>query len=190
MTTIWLLAAAIALFGATHILPALPRARARAREMLGALYIPLFIFMSVATTTLVGWLWAKSPFIELYQPPAWGPHVTFTLMFFAFLFFGIFLYPCRLKRYFRLPFAYVVLLWGSGHLLANGDLATVVLAAGMMLVAAILLTLALKNGFTPQTRDDPMLDIAALLTGATLYVAMATFHAELIGADVLHYIGL
>ncbi len=190
MIHIWLLAGAIALFGATHILPGLPELRNRVKKALGRAYLPAFISMSVLTTTLVGYLWATSPFIPLYDPPAWGPHATFLLMFFAFLFFGIFLYPCRLKRFFRLPFAYVILLWGTGHLLANGDAATVVLASGLMIVASLLLALALKNGFRPEASGGAALDAAALLTGMSLYVAMAMFHETLIGVDVLHYIGL
>ncbi len=190
MTRIWLLALAIALFGATHILPGLPELRAKVRDLLGRAYLPAFISMSVLTTGLVGWLWATSEFIPLYTPPHWGPHATFTLMFFAFLFFGIFLYPCRLKRFFRLPFAYVILLWGTGHLLANGDAATVVLASGMMIVAAILLVLAMRNGYRPEARDGLALDVLAIVTGMVLYVGMATFHGVLIGVDVLHYIGI
>ena len=190
MTHIWLLAGAIALFGATHMLPGLTGLRAKVRRALGRAYLPAFITMSVLTTSLVGYLWATSPFIPLYDPPSWGPHATFLLMFFAFLLFGVFLYPCRLKRALRLPFAYVILLWGTGHLLANGDAATVVLASGMMIVAAILLTLALKNGFRPEARDGAALDAAAIFTGMTLYLAMAMFHESLIGVDVLHYIGL
>ncbi len=187
---ILMLAAAIALFGITHVVPASPALKARVKALLGHAYLPAFIIMSVLTTGLVAWLWATAPFIPLYAPPPWGPHVTFLLMFLAFLLFGVFLFPCRLKRFFRLPFAYVVLLWGTGHLLANGDAATVTLAAGMMLVAAILLVLALKNGVRPEARDGLALDLAALLTGTILYLAMAMFHGVLIGVPVLHTIGI
>ena len=190
MTTIWLLAAAIALFGLTHLMPGLPRLKARVKGVLGAAYIPFFIAMSVLTTGLVGYLWAKSPFIALYDPPEWGPHATFALMFLAFLLFGVFLYPCRIKRALRLPFALVILLWGTGHLLANGDVATVVLASGMMIVAALLLALALKNGYRPEAKDGLALDLLALLTGAILYLGMIVSHETLIGKPILPYIGL
>ncbi|WP_038034482.1 NnrU family protein [Thermopetrobacter sp. TC1] len=190
MIRIILLALAIALFGITHAVPALPRLKARIKAVLGRAYLPLFIALSVFSTGAIAWLWATSPFIALYDPPPWGAHVTFLLMFFAFLLFGIFLYPCRLKRFFRLPFAYVVLLWGTGHLFANGDAATVVLAAGLMIVAAVLLALALKNGVRPEAKDGLSLDLAALLTGMILYVFMAMFHGMLIGVPVLHYIGI
>ncbi len=186
---LWL-AAAIALFGVTHVVPASPALKARVKAVLGRAYLPAFIAMSLLTTGLVAWLWATAPFIPLYDPPPWGYHVTFLLMFFAFLLFGVFLYPCRLKRFFRLPFAYVVLLWGTGHLLANGDAATVTLAVGMMIVAATLLFLALKNNVRPEAKDGLALDLAALLTGAILYVAMLVFHGALIGVPVLHYIGI
>ncbi len=190
MTRIILLALAIALFGITHAVPALPRIKARIRRVFGRAYLPLFITLSIFSTGAIAWLWATSPFIALYDPPPWGPHVTFVLMFFAFLLFGIFLFPCRLKRFFRLPFAYVVLLWGTGHLFANGDAATVVLASGLMIVAAILLALALRNGVRPEARDGLALDVAALLTGMILYAFMATFHGALIGVPVLPYIGI
>ena len=190
MLHILLLASAIALFGITHVVPAAPALKTRVRGLLGKAYLPLFIAMSVLTTGLVAWLWATAPFIPLYEPPRWGYHANFAIMFVAFLLFGVFLFPCRLKRRLRLPFAYVVLLWGTGHLLANGDAATVTLAVGMMTVAAVLLALALKNGVRPEARDGFALDLAALLTGVVLYVAMATFHGVLIGVPVLHYVGI
>jgi len=188
MTTIVLLALAIALFGFTHLLPSLPRLKARVKGTLGRAYLPVFITTSIVSVTLMAWLWAKSPFIPLYDPPPWGPHVTFTLMFVAFLLFGVFLYPCRLKKKLRTPFAWVVLLWGTGHLFANGDLATVVLAGGLMIVALIMLWLAWRNDYVPEGRADPMLDYAALLTGAILYLGMIMAHETLIGVPVLPYI--
>ncbi len=188
MTTIILLALAIALFGFTHLLPSLPRLKARVRHALGRAYLPVFIATSVVSVALMAWLWAQSPFIPLYDPPPWGAHVTFTLMFFAFLLFGVFLYPCRLKKKLRTPFAWVVLLWGTGHLFANGDVATVVLAGGLMIVAALMLWLAWRNDFVPEGRADPMLDYAALLTGAILYLGMIMAHEALIGVPVLPYI--
>ena len=182
------LALSIVLFGFTHLLPSLPRLKTRVKAALGRAYLPLFILTSVLSVGMIGFFWAKSPFIALYDPPTWGPHATFLLMFFAFLLFGVFLYPCRLKQKLRTPFALVVLLWGAGHLLANGDVATVVMAGGLMVVAIIMLVLAWRNDATPQERGDPMLDYAALLTGAILYLAMVTFHEALIGVPVLTYI--
>ncbi len=188
MTTIIALALAIALFGITHLLPSLPALKARVKGVLGRAYLPLFITTSVLSVLLIAFFWASSPFIPLYEPPAWGPHATFLLMFLAFLLFGVFLYPCRLKKKIRTPFALVVLLWGAGHLLANGDAATVVLAGGLMTVALLMLWLAFRNGAEPEGRADPMLDYAALLTGAILYLAMIMAHETLIGVPVLPYI--
>ena len=188
MGTIILLALAIALFGITHLLPSLPRLKARVKAALGRAYLPVFIVTSVVSVALMAWLWAKSPFIPLYDPPPWGAHVTFTLMFLAFLLFGVFLFPCRLKKKVRTPFAWVVLLWGTGHLFANGDVATVVLAGGLMIVALLMLWLAWGNDYVPEGRADPMLDYAALLTGAILYLGMIMAHEALIGVPVLPYI--
>ena len=94
-------------------------------------------------------------------------------MFIAFQMAGIFLFPCRLKRKLRAPFALAVLFWGAGHLFANGDMATVVLAGGLMLVAAIMFALAWKNHVEPPTHpQEKLLDVAAILTGAILYLGM------------------
>ena len=188
MTTITALALAIALFGFTHLLPSLPRLKARVKGVLGRAYLPLFILTSILSVVLIGYFWAASPFIPLYDPPVWGSHATFLLLFLAFLLFGVFLFPCRLKKKLRTPFALAVLLWGAGHLLANGDAATVVLAGGLMLVALLMLWLAWKNDAEPEGRADPMLDYAALLTGAILYLGMIMAHEALIGVPVLPHI--
>ncbi len=189
MLRVILLALAIALFGITHMVPVLPRLKTALKARLGRAYVPVFVAMSVGSFSLVVLAWAKSPFIPLYDPPPWGPHVTFLLMFIAFLMAGIFLYPCRLKRKLRAPFALAVLFWGAAHLFANGDLATVVLAGGLMLVAAIMFVLAWKNHVEPPTHpQEKLLDVAAILTGAILYLGMIMAHPYLIGVPVLPYI--
>ncbi len=180
---------ALVLFAAMHLLPVLPRAKARVKEALGRSYLPLFISLSLVSVILLGWLWAISPFVPLYDPPAWGAHATFTLMFPAFLLFGIFLHPCRLKRLIRAPFALAVMFWGAGHLLANGDVATVMLAGGLAIIAAVMFALSWKNDVRPTAHPrGALLDVAALLGGAILYVAMIMLHETLIGVPVLPYV--
>ncbi len=189
MTTIILLALAIALFGLTHMVPVLPGLKAALKARLGRAYVPVFVTMSVGSLALIVLLWAASPFIPLYDPPTWGAHVTFTLMLPAFLMFGIFLYPCRLKRKIRAPFALAVLFWGMGHLFANGDMATVVMAGGLMIVAAIMFALAWKNHVEPPAHpQEKMLDVAAIFTGLIMYLGMIMSHELLIGVPVLPYI--
>ncbi len=189
MISIFMLALAIVLFGLTHMVPVLPRLKAALKQHLGRAYVPLFVTMSVGSLTLIVLLWAASPFIPLYDPPTWGAHVTFTLMLPAFLMFGIFIFPCRLKRKIRAPFALAVLFWGMGHLFANGDLATVVMAGGLMLVAALMFALAWKNHVQPPAHPrEGILDVAAILTGLIFYLGMILAHPYLIGVPILPYI--
>ena len=189
MTTIPVLVLAIALFGITHMVPVLPRLKAALKRRLGRAYVPLFVAMSIGSFSLVVLAWAAAPFIPLYDPPPWGAHVTFALMFVAFQMAGIFLFPCRLKRRIRAPFALAVLFWGMGHLFANGDAATVVLAGGLMLVAAIMFALAWKNHVQPPSHpQEALLDVAAILTGLIMYVGMILAHPYLIGVPILPHI--
>ncbi|GAB1581216.1 NnrU family protein [Phyllobacterium phragmitis] len=64
----------------------------------------------------------------LYEPPVWMKHITLLLMAFSFIFLAMFEMPAgKLKPKIRHPMLVAIKIWAFAHLLANGDLASLVL---------------------------------------------------------------
>ncbi|PSH70722.1 NnrU family protein [Phyllobacterium brassicacearum] len=64
----------------------------------------------------------------LYEPPAWMKHIAELLMLFAFIFLGVYIArPGRMKPALKHPMLIAIKTWALAHLLANGDLASLIL---------------------------------------------------------------
>lgn len=181
-----LLIAGIVLFAALHLLPALPDVKARLKMRVGdRLYGPLYGIASVIALALIIFGWRAAPFVAVYTPLGWGRYVNFGLMFLAFLCLGIFLCRGSLRQALRFPMGIAVLLWGTGHLFANGDLAGIILFGGMMIYAALHIAFGVAQGARPSPEVRSGHDLLSLMAGAALYGVMTQAHPVLIGIPIL-----
>jgi uncharacterized membrane protein len=72
---------------------------------------------------------------ELWAPPSWGRHATMVLMVPAMVLLVAAYVPSRIRTAVRHPMLAGVALWAFGHLLANGDLASVLLFGSFLAFA-------------------------------------------------------
>jgi len=181
-----LLAAGVILFTVLHLLPAVPRAKAAVVARAGAgLYGPFFGALAVLALLLIILGWRGAGFVPVYEPPDWGRFANIGLSFLAFLCLGIFLFRGGLRQRLRFPMGIAVLFWGAGHLLANGDLRSLILFGGLMAYGLVHMCLGLANGARPSADVRAGHDLISLLAGAALYVAMTQLHPVAIGVPVL-----
>lgn len=132
-----------------------------------------------------GKAWAVAP--VLYEPPTALKHVAVLLMFFAFVSAMVSAFPAgRLKAALKHPLLLAVKIWAFAHLLANGDLAAIVLF-GAFLAWAVADRIALKRRNAPIAQPGPVQwDVLAVLSGAVLYVLFIwKLHLWLIGVPPL-----
>ncbi len=122
----------------------------------------------------------------LYQPPAWGRHVTMALMLPAMiLLFAAYGPRGRIKQMTKHPMVLAVLLWSLGHLLANGELNSVVLF-GSFLVYGIIDWFASIGRPQPVQKPNTFGDLYAVLVGGAVYYLFVKYlHAMIIGVPVL-----
>ena len=179
-----LLAIAVALFAAIHLIPAVPALKQRLQARLGRKYGMSFGLASVVTLVLIILAWPITDRSPVYDPPQWGWTANLVLSFFAFLLVGVFIFRGRLRQKLRLPLAIGVACWAVGHLLANGDAASVILFAGLLLYAVLHLVLGLAQGFRPSADVRQGHDILSLFTGVALYGVMIQLHAHIIGVPL------
>jgi len=175
------LAISVALFALIHLIPAFPALKARVKAAAGKAYGPAFGIASTMSVVLIVLAWQGADRSAVYEPPAWGFRANLALSFVAFLLVGVFAFRGKLRQILRLPLAMAVILWSIGHLLANGDQASVILFGGLLIYAAVHLLGGLATGFRPSPDVRQGHDALSLLAGVALYGVMIQLHAHLIG---------
>ena len=179
----------IAMFLAIHLVPAFPEIRQR---LIGAAgengYRLLFSFLSLFGLVLIVWGFARAPVVQLWSPPHWTRYVAMALMLPVFVLIIAAYVPGEIKARLKHPFLVAIKIWALAHLIANGDLASVILF-GSFLAYAVVDRIALKR--RPAARAMPMSDrgrndLIAVVGGLVLYVVFLLWlHPLLIGTSPL-----
>jgi len=126
----------------------------------------------------------------LYEPPVFMKHIAALLMIFAFISLGIFIArPGKLKPALKHPMLIAIKTWALAHLLANGDLASLILFASF-LAWAVADRIAIKRqeraGIAPArvVPGPASNDVIGVVIGLVLYVLFVwKLHALLIGVQ-------
>jgi uncharacterized membrane protein len=180
-----LLAVAVLAFALVHLIPAVPPVKARLQQALGRAYGPLFGGAATVSLVLIIFGWWASGFVPSMSRRCGCASSPSACLLLAFLCLGVFLFRGRLRQHLRFPLAIGVMLWGIGHLFANGDLASVILFGGLTAYAAAHLALGLAHGIRPSPDVRSGHDVLSLVAGVALYIAMVQLHPVLIGVSVL-----
>ncbi len=133
----------------------------------------------------------KNP--QIWVPPVWTAHIALLLMVFSMILLVAAYVPSNIKRIVRHPMLAAVKLWALAHLLANGDLASMILF-GAFLAYAVVDRISVKRRGPAHGVDESggiVGDIGAIVGGLILYVAFIFFlHEWLIGVAPIAGVGL
>jgi uncharacterized membrane protein len=191
----WMLIGGLALFFAAHLIPTLPQLRARLVGRVGSgPYSGLFALVSLAALVLIvmGYgqmqgLGRENP--QLWVPPSWARHLTMVLMVPAMVLLVAAYVPSRIRTALRHPMLIAVMLWAIAHLLANGDLASVLLFGSFLAYAVYDMISANRRtalGPLGSARGSAAGDAAAIAAGLALYALLLVWgHQKLTGVPLL-----
>lgn len=180
-----LLALGVFLTAALHLVAAVPSLKAALKARLGEkAYGPLFGVGTIIGIAIIVLGWRSSDFVAVYDPPAWGRHANFLFTLIAFICVGIFLCRGSLRQKLRFPMAFAVIFWAIGHLIANGDLASIILFGGFLAYAVLHIVIGTLNGVRPSPVVRQGHDLLSLFVGIALYGVMIQAHHALIGVPV------
>jgi uncharacterized membrane protein len=186
-----LLIIGIIVFLGVHLLPTVADLRARLVSSLGeAGYKIAFSLLSLASLALLIYGFATAPVVQLWSPPEWTRWLAIVLMLPAFIFLVAAYVPGRIRARLKHPFLVAIKTWALAHLIANGDLASVILF-GSFLAYAVYDRITLKHrrpsGMVGvEGPERPQNDVIAIVLGTVLYaVFLVWLHPLLIGAPVL-----
>jgi uncharacterized membrane protein len=182
---LWLIAGLV-LFLGVHVFSSLRTARSRVIARLGeGPYKGVYALVSLAGFGLIVAGMGKAPSIVLWHPPAWGHYVAIWFMPFALILLAAAFIPGNLKRLTAHPMLWAFTLWALVHLLANGDLAGLLLFGGFGLYSLYAMWSQTRRGTRPtQTRRAIWGDVGAVVVGLVAYALTLKFHASLFGVAV------
>lgn len=181
----------LALFVSIHVVATLRGLRA---DLIARLGEPAYkgFFGLVATSGLLltayGYaLWRASGPALIWDPPVGMRHLTLLLMLIATICIAAAFIPSHIRTRLKHPLLVGVKLWAVAHLLANGDIASIVLFTAILLWAGY-------NRAAMKRRGNPVPpapagwtgDAAAVAAGLALYLALAyLFHPYVVGVPVM-----
>lgn len=100
---------------------------------------------SIVSLVLLIWGYATAPVVNVWFPPVWTAHVAVTLMLISMVCFVASSMPAGyIATKTKHPMVLGVKIWATAHLLANGDLASILLF-GAFLVWGVVMRISLKG---------------------------------------------
>jgi uncharacterized membrane protein len=183
----------LVLFFAAHVFTTRREARAQAIARLGAgTYKILYAVVSLAGLALIIWGFAHyraTGWIDVWYPPKAMKHITIALMLPAVILVVASYLRGRIYATLKHPMLAGIKLWAAAHLLANGDLGSIILF-GSFLGWAVYDRISLKHrtdsGGPPIPVGGVTNDLIAVAVGIVVYLALAfAFHPVVIGVPVM-----
>lgn len=125
---------------------------------------------------------AREAPIFLYDPPIWASHLTALLMIPVFVLLVASGRPGKIVKLVKHPQLLAVKIWSFAHLLANGDLASVVLFGSFLawgVFARISVKKRVANGLAENASDGPIInDVIAVVIAIGLYALFVLWAHE------------
>ena len=190
-----LLIIGLVLFLGVHVVPMSPSLKASVIARVGENgYKMAFSILSGIGLVLIvigfGHLRGSAQDIQLWSPPTWSRHLAFALMLPAFILIVAAYVPSDIRAWAGgHPMLLGVILWAFAHLIANGDLAGLLLFGGFLIWAvADRLSAGKRGAFGPLGRRSGHLsgDLIAVVLVALLYALMLKWgHPLLIGMPLI-----
>jgi uncharacterized membrane protein len=186
-----MLIAGLVLFLGIHTLTTLREPRAMLIGRIGeGPYKGLYSLAAAAGLVLIVWGFGRyrdSGYITVWDPPFGLRHVTLPLMWFSFVAIAAAYAPAgRIKGMLHHPMLVGIKIWALAHLLANGDLGSLILF-GSFLAWAVYDRIAVKRRGDPGAARSGFTagDAIAVVLGSVAYGAMFWLHPRLIGVPIM-----
>lgn len=182
------------IFIGVHLIPTSPPARDSLVAKLGpGPYKAAFSIASLIGFALIVWGMGMARHsdvdLRLWTPPTWTRHIAFALMWPAFILLVAAYIPSHIRDKAKHPMLAAVKVWALAHLLANGDLAGLLLFGGFLAYAVYDRISVKKRGALGPlgARHGGVLnDVVVVVVGTLAYLAMFRWgHPLLIGVPLI-----
>jgi uncharacterized membrane protein len=182
-----LLVSGIIIFSGIHLVSSFPDLRQRLVNKLGeGPYKGTFAGIALVGLVLIIIGKARADIVPLWEAPGWGRPAALVIMPVAFILLAGAYLPNNMKRFTSQPMLWGVVIWAVAHLLANGDLASLVLFGGLGAFAVAMMWSEYTHKAVPSTERQPLSkDLITVAAGLLTYCIFLVVHPYLFGAAVI-----
>jgi uncharacterized membrane protein len=179
----------LVVFIGSHIFVTFRDTRAALIARLGVGYRVLFALVAIIGLALIIYGYADyraHEWIQVWSPPAFMRHITEGLMLFAAIFIAA-LIPSHIKAWIKHPMVTSVKTWALAHLLANGDLGSILLFGSFLLWGAYARVAAKRRGDRGFANPPAgwTNDVIVVVLGVVIFFLLGYyFHSYVIGVPV------
>lgn len=178
----------LAIFFGVHLVPSFVSFRLKVISKLGlAKYKGVYSITALIGLVLIIYGKSVAEYKPIWEPPIWNRTIVLPVMLLVFYLFAATDMKSNIKRFIRHPMLLGGLLWSSVHLLANGDLASIMLFGFFAVFSLVGMVSANLHGALVQTEKYPIKkDVVSLIAGLVAYAIFVLFiHPYLIGVPVI-----
>lgn len=182
-----LLIIGLLIFFAVHLVPAIPALRNRLHSKMGeGGYKAVFGIFSFIGLALIVLGMRSAGYVELWSAPYELRAFTSLTMVIALYCFMSFAIQTNLRRFTAHPMSWGVAFWSGGHLVINGDMASVLLFGSFLVYSLFNIYSANLRGAKSSDQKVPIVkDAIALVIGSLVYIGMVLTHEYYSGASLM-----
>lgn len=179
----------LVIFIGIHLLPTWQGLRARLITRIGIGAYKAFFSIIAAISLVLIWVgFANSPHIEVFNPPSWGYKLVPILMLPALILLVAAYIPCNIRRVVKHPMLIGIKLWALGHLLANGDVASLLLFGSLLAFAVFDMISVKRRKALPARPKQPIyMDAITVISGILLFGFIMHIHLAWFGYNTWHW---
>ena len=177
----------LAIFFTIHLLPTFSKLRNALFTQLGEMpYKGIYALISFAGLALVVIGKGEAEFIPVWEPLSWSYVVTNVCMLLALYCLVAMNMQSNLKRFTAHPMLWGITFWSCGHLLTNGDQASIVLFGSFLVYSLVAMFSANRRGARPTGRKISVRHDATIAVISTVvYVGLANLHLYFTGMELV-----
>jgi uncharacterized membrane protein len=182
-----LLVIGIIVFSGIHLVASFPGLRQRLVNRLGeGPYKGTVAGIAFAGLLLIIIGKTRADVVPLWEAPGWGRAAALAVMPVAFILLAGAYLPNNMKRFTSQLMLWGVVIWAVAHLLANGDLASLLLFGGLGAFALAMMWSEYTHKAVPSDERQPFSkDLMIVAAGVLMYGVFLVVHPYLFGAAVI-----
>ncbi len=177
----------LAIFFGIHLLPSIPSLHAALKEKLGEknFKITFAVIAFVGLVVIIVGM-GRIEFTPLYEPPTWGKHITGLFMLIAvycMISIGV---KTSLQKITAHPMLWGISAWATGHVMANGDLASVMLFGSFLIYSQFAIFSANQRG--AQAKGNALAlktDLIVLGCSILAMLCLVAYHESFAGVPLI-----
>ena len=153
-------------------------------------YKGLYSLVSLAGLLMIAYgygMWRADGTAQLWFPPLWTRHLALLLMIPAAILLVAAYVPSHIRLWLKHPMLAAIKIWALAHLLANGDIASIVLTLAVLAWAVYSRISMKRRDEAPKPAPRGWIgDVIAVFAGLALYLFLLyIFHPYVVGISAI-----